>query len=125
MTAAAFVGIAWYLCAELNVRLLIRCTRRSLYFWSCLLCSWGIIIHSLSSLLANFDIWKNYGATVVIHITWFTFIVSQSVVLYSRLNLVLKDAWIGRYVLYMIIFTAIVFGLTTVILGLVAVSPPP
>ncbi|KAH7069071.1 hypothetical protein BKA63DRAFT_422855 [Paraphoma chrysanthemicola] len=123
MTAAAFVGIAWYLCAELNVRLVIRCTRRSLYFWSCLLCSWGIIIHSLSILLANFEIWKNYGATVVIHLTWCTYVVSQSVVLYSRLNLVLKDAWIGRYVLYMIISTGVIFGLTTVVLGLVARHP--
>lgn len=57
MTAAAFLGIAWYLCAELNFRLLIRCTRRSLYFWACLICSWGIIIHSTIITLADFKVW--------------------------------------------------------------------
>ncbi|KAF2027703.1 hypothetical protein EK21DRAFT_38903, partial [Setomelanomma holmii] len=124
MTAAAFVGIAWYLCAELNVRLLIRSNRRkSLYFWSCLLCAWGVIIHSLTIILVDFKIWEDYGGTVVIHLTWCTYVVSQSVVLYSRLNLVLKDGWIGRYVLYMIIFTSVVFGFTTVVFGLVARYP--
>lgn len=124
MTAAAFVGIAWYLCAELNVRLLVLSTRRSLYFWACLLCSWGIIIHMLFILLDDFKLWASYGAIVIIHLTWFTFVVSQSIVLYSRLNLVLPIAKekVSNYILYMIITTSVCFGLSTVILGLCAVS---
>jgi hypothetical protein len=122
MTAAACVGIAWYLCLELNIRLLVRSTRRSLYFWSCLLCSWAIIIHLVLILLLDFRISKNNGVLVVIHFTWWTYVVSQSVVLYSRLNLVVKSTLVASYVLYSIVFTAILFGLTTVILGLVAVS---
>ncbi|KAF2829114.1 hypothetical protein CC86DRAFT_237518, partial [Ophiobolus disseminans] len=123
MTAAACVGIAWYLCAELNIRLLIRATRRSLYFWSCLLCSWAIIIHLIFILLLDFKIYEAYLGFVFIHLTWYIYVVSQSVVLYSRLNLVLKQKVIGNYVLYMIITTAILFGLTTVVLGLVASHP--
>jgi hypothetical protein len=124
MTASACIGIAWYLCAELNVRLLVRCTRRSLYFWACLLCSWGITIHLLAVLLANFNVWTDYSSIVVIHLTWCTFVLSQSVVLYSRLNLVLKKEVVRRYVLYLIIFTSVAFGLTTVVLGMIAVSIP-
>ncbi len=59
-SAAAFLGIAWYLCLELNVRLFLRMTRRSLtsvYFWSTLICSWGICIHAVLIALADYDIW--------------------------------------------------------------------
>ncbi|KAI4939683.1 uncharacterized protein J4E92_000969 [Alternaria infectoria] len=62
MAAAAFLGIAWFICIELNIRLLYRATRRSLYFWSCLLCSWGLIIHGISIVLANFNKWTSYSA---------------------------------------------------------------
>jgi hypothetical protein len=122
MTAAAFLGIAWYLSVEVSVRLLSRATRRSLYFWSCLACSWGIIIHAVLIILLDFKIWESYGAIVLIHLSWCTYVVSQSVVLYSRLNLVLQRLETGHYIFYMIIINSIVFGLSTVVLGMVAVS---
>jgi hypothetical protein len=122
MIAAACIGITWYLCAELNFRLLLRCTRRSLYFWACLLCTWAITIHTLFILLENLSIWKNYGATVIIETTWWAFVVTQSIVLYSRLDLVLKDRLLGCCVLWMIMFTATVVGAPTAIFALVAVS---
>ena len=120
MTAAASLGIAWYICIELNIRLLIRAARRSLYFWSCLLCSWGLIVHSIAILLANFNKRTAYSTIVVIELAWLAYVVAQSLVLYSRLNLVLKNAQIGRYVLYMIIINSVIFGLTTVLLGMIA-----
>jgi hypothetical protein len=122
MTAAAFLGIAWYLCAELNVRLLLKATRRSLYFWACLLCSWGIIIHCLVIVLDNFKVWKTIGSLVIIELSWCTFVVAQSVVLYSRLSLVLNNDRILGHVFRMIVVNAVVFGLGTVVLGLVIVS---
>lgn len=123
MTAAAFLGIAWYLSVEVSIRLLTRATRRSLYFWSCLACSWGIIIHAVVIVMLDFKIWESYGAIVIIHLTWCTYVVSQSIVLYSRLNLVLQRLETGRYVLYMISVNSVIFGLGTVVLGMVAVSP--
>ncbi|PZD00733.1 hypothetical protein A1F97_02144 [Pyrenophora tritici-repentis] len=120
MLAAAFLGIAFYLCAELNVRLLIRATRYSLYFWSCFLCSWGIIVHGIVILLSDLEIWASYYSIIFIEFSWFTFVVCQSLVLYSRLNLVLLTPRIANYVLWMIIVNAVLFGLTTVVLGLVA-----
>lgn len=122
MTAAAFLGIAWYLSVEFNIRLFFRATRRSLYFWSCLLCSWGIIIHSISILFANFGGWKTYCSLVVIGLSWLTFVVSQSLVLYSRLSLVLVSQQVRRYVLSMISINAVVFGLTTIVFGGIAVG---
>ena len=63
MAASAFLGIAWFICIELNIRLLYRATRGSLYFWSCLLCSWGLVVHGISIVLANFTestkIWRS------------------------------------------------------------------
>jgi hypothetical protein len=120
MSAAAFLGIAWFICIDLNIRLLVRAARRSLYFWSCLLCSWGIIVHSIAILLANFNKWTAYSSIVIIELAWFAYVVAQSLVLYSRLNLVLKNVQIGRYILYMIIIDSVIFGLTTVLLGMIA-----
>jgi hypothetical protein len=99
MAAAAFLGVAWFLCIELNVRLLIKAPRRGMYFWSCLLCSWGLIVHSIAILLSNFDKWTAYSAVVAIELSWLAFVIAQSLVLYSRLNLVLKNARIARSVL--------------------------
>ncbi|KAI4672462.1 uncharacterized protein J4E78_000963 [Alternaria triticimaculans] len=87
MAAAAFLGVAWFICIELNIRLLYRATRRSLYFWSCLLCSWGLIVHGISIILANFNKWTSYSAIVFIYLSWLVFVVAQSFVLYSRLGL--------------------------------------
>jgi hypothetical protein len=86
------------------------------------LCSWGITIHGVAIVLDNFQVWNNVGFLVVIELSWLTFVVSQSVVLYSRLSLVLNNARIKRYVLYMILINSILFGVSTVVLGLVAVS---
>ncbi|KAF1838128.1 hypothetical protein BDW02DRAFT_52956 [Decorospora gaudefroyi] len=123
MTAAAFLGIAWYICAELNVRLLLRAMHRSRYFWSCLLCSWGIILHCLSITLNNFKIWVDYASVVCILLTWATYVIAQSIVLYSRLKLVLKTARLGRWVGYMIVTNALMFGLGTVVFASVAQHP--
>ncbi|RYO68572.1 hypothetical protein AA0116_g1323 [Alternaria tenuissima] len=113
VTAAAFLGVALYLCIELNVRLLARTTSRSLYFWSCLLCSWGLIVHGIAILLLNFHIWEAYSSIVVVELAWLIYVVAQSLVLYSRLNLVLRNTQVGRYVLYMILIDSVMFGLTT------------
>jgi hypothetical protein len=43
----------------------------------------------------------------------------------ARLNLVLLNKRVSKYVLYMIVTTAVMFGPTTVVLGLIAVSISP
>ena len=56
----------------------------------------------------------------MVELAWLTYVVTQSLVLYSRLNLVLRNTQIGRYVLYMIVVDSVIFGLTTVLLGMIA-----
>jgi len=48
MTMAAFMGIAWYISVELNIRLFLTFLRkRGLYFWSCCIGSWGVLTQPL------------------------------------------------------------------------------
>lgn len=124
MTAAAFLGISWYLSIELNVRLLFNTSRRGLYVWSCFLCSWGILVHTVSILLANFNVWTNYSVVVIISISFATYAVAQSFVLYSRINLVLNRPVVTRYLLSIILVNSTIFGLGTAVFGILAVSWP-
>jgi hypothetical protein len=124
MTMAAFTGIAWYIAIELNIRLffLFR-RRRGLYFWSCALCSWGVLIQPLTILLADFEVITNlYASIILIYLSWWIMVIPQSLVLYSRLHLVMRDVKYLRWVLYMIIFNTIVFSIPTIIMGVIAVS---
>lgn len=125
MTMAAFAGVAWYLSLELNIRLffLFR-QRRGLYFWSCALCSWGVMIQPLTILMADFQVWTNlYVSIVLIYLSWWIMVIPQSLVLYSRLHLVMRNAKLLQWVLYMIIFDTVVFSIPTIVLGVIAVSP--
>jgi hypothetical protein len=48
MTMAAFVGAAWYICVELNVRLWFSYLRKSgLYFWACFVGTQGVLTQPL------------------------------------------------------------------------------
>lgn len=91
MTMAAFAGISWYIGAEINTSLFLLFKRRwGLYFWSCALCSWGVILQPLFIILADFGVWTDLrGSITMIYLTWFIMVVPQSWVLYSRLNLLM------------------------------------
>ncbi|KAH8711863.1 hypothetical protein GQ44DRAFT_763073 [Phaeosphaeriaceae sp. PMI808] len=124
MITSAFAGISWYIAIELNVRLFIASTtrRRGLYFWSVLLCSWGVLSQPLVILLVNFGIWKpTLGSITVIYLSWWILVVPQSFVLYSRLHLFMQHAKL-RWVLYLIIFNTIAFSIPTVVVGVLAQS---
>ncbi|EEQ84525.1 hypothetical protein RJZ56_000131 [Blastomyces dermatitidis] len=122
MAMAAFVGISWYIGAELNIRLfLIFKRKRGLYFWSCCLCSWGVILQSLLIILVDFGVLRHmWVAMALIYATWWLMVVPQAVVLYSRLHLVIWNRKHLRYVLYMIIFTVIFISIPTMLLGIFA-----
>ena len=84
MTMASFVGISWYICVEINIRLFLTFRRRTgLYYWSCLLCSWGVLTQPLAIILADFGVWKDHlAAIVIIYLSWWIMVVPQSFVLY-------------------------------------------
>jgi hypothetical protein len=118
MIIAAFTAIAWYNCVELNVMIWLRFKRRKgLYFWSLLVCSWGIILHALSFLAKFFQVWTNdYVSVTVIIIGWYAMVTGQSLVLYSRLHLIMHDTRKVRWVLYMIIIDVFLFHVPTTVL---------
>ncbi|KAF2108377.1 hypothetical protein BDV96DRAFT_504635 [Lophiotrema nucula] len=122
MTMAAFVGISWYICVEINIRLFLTFRRRNgLYYWSCLLCSWGVLTQPLAIILADFGVWKDHlAAIVIIYLSWWAMVVPQSFVLYSRLYLVMSNTTRLRWVLYVIIGVTVVFSFPTIIIGILA-----
>ena len=71
--------------------------------------------------MADFEqITNPYLALTLIYISWWMMVVPQSVVLYSRLHLVIDNPSHHRYVLWMIIFTTITISLPTMGLGIAA-----
>ena len=105
--AASFFGIALFLVAEINVTVLRRFKRRrGLYFWSLLATSWGISGHTLGYIFA----WWVPGSpwifnTACILFGWSMMVTGQSLVLYSRLHLVIRNRDILRASFFIMIVT--------------------
>lgn len=118
MTISAFTAIAWYNVIDLNVVIWVTFKRRhGLYFYSLLVSSWGIALFALSFLMKFFDIWKNpYVSCVFITIGWYAMVTGQSLVLYSRLHLVVYNKRNVRWVLYMIITSVFLFHFPTTVM---------
>ncbi|RMZ69794.1 integral membrane [Pyrenophora seminiperda CCB06] len=107
--ALVFLSIAFYNFLELNVYILTLFRRRSgLYFWSFTVATWGIAFNSVGYALMHLGEipQKNLYATLIL-IGWCAMITGQSVVLYSRLHIVMHNLKKLRAVLIMIIVNAI------------------
>ncbi|KAH7367977.1 integral membrane protein [Plectosphaerella cucumerina] len=104
MTIAAFFGVAVYNCLEISVILLDRFKRRNgLYFWAMTVTTAGILLHSIVVLLRYFALGPNFTLAALTCVGWYGMVTGFSVVLYSRLHLVVPDATKIRWVLYLII----------------------
>jgi hypothetical protein len=124
MILSAFAGITWYLCIELNVRIFRVFRRyRGLYFWSIFLSSWGTFFEAIFALIKFFQVVQNNFITgAFILIFWCLMVSGQSLVLYSRLHLVVQDGRKIKWVLYMIIFDAIVLHIPIIVLAFLSNS---
>jgi hypothetical protein len=115
----AFLSIALYNVIELTCLVFIVFKRyRGLYFWSFLVATWGIAIYSVGFLLNDFDISNNirlFNVTLIV-LGWCAMVTGQSLVLYSRLHLIVHRRLILRLVLGMIIMNAILLHIPTIIL---------
>jgi hypothetical protein len=118
MTISAFTAIAWYNVVELNIMIWMTFRRHSgLYFYSLLGSSWGILIYALAFLMKFFQVWTNeYVCVALITVGWYAMVTGQSLVLYSRLHLVVRDNRKIRWVLYMIIIDVFLFHFPTTVL---------
>lgn len=127
MTMAAFMAISLYNVIELNIIIFSTFKRRSgLYFWSFLFATWGIAPHTIGFICKFFSVisegWIN---VTLVGIGWVAMVTGQSVVLYSRLHLVVQSPEKIRWILYMIILNFVIFGVPTMILAYGANSSNP
>ncbi|OGE46672.1 hypothetical protein PENARI_c142G10169, partial [Penicillium arizonense] len=117
MTIAAFFGITCYNVLEIMVSIFMTFKRyRGLYFWSMLVATLGILLHAIAVLLRFFALAPSFPMAVLIVVGWYAMVTGQSVVLYSRLHLVVSDYRRYRWVLYMIIINFCVLHIPVSIL---------
>ncbi|PYH88657.1 integral membrane protein [Aspergillus ellipticus CBS 707.79] len=115
---ATLAAISCYNAIELVILVFVTFAQfRGPYFWSLLLSALGLIPYSIGFLL------KYFGLTDVpaldlalITVGWYLMVTGQSVVLYSRLHLVLPNPRILRRVRTMIIVDACLLHLPTTVL---------
>ena len=101
----------------------------SLYFWSFLISSLGIIPYSLGFLFKSLGILRTvrssarWGSLVLITIGWCAMVTGQSLVLWSRLHLIVSGERGQKILLYtkwMIITDAIILHTTTIVVEFVS-----
>lgn len=125
MTMGAFFTISLYNVIELNFIIFSTFKRRSgLYFWSFIVGTWGIAPHSIGFILKFFDLTSIWPLPVaLVGVGFVGMVTGQSLVLYSRLHLIVRDAKKFRWILYMIIFDAIVICIPVMVLAFGVNSP--
>jgi hypothetical protein len=113
------IAISLYNAFELTV--LIRMTFRryqSLYFWSLALSSTvGLIASGVGNLLHFFDIGPLSLALALSNIGFYFLVPAQSVVLYSRLHLILFNQRLLHFLLRAVIFNGIIFAVLVTVMS--------
>jgi len=88
---------------------------RGLYFWSLVIATSAIIPYNVGLVLFYFQLTAKAAGLIINNYGWITMVIGQSVVLYSRLGIVLGKG--GRRILgvvkWMIIVDAVAFYVTT------------
>lgn len=127
MTIAGFFAVAIYNVIEINVEIFFTFRKYTgLYFWSLIFASWGIVIHSIGFLLLFFQLCKNnYVNIAIITLGGVPMVIGQSVVLYSRLHLIIDDKRKIRWVRNMIISSFFLFTVPPTVLNFGSNSPHP
>jgi hypothetical protein len=113
-----FTSIALYNCIELFILLFLTFSRyRGLYFWTLLLSVvLGVIPHAIGHLLMFFSLAPAWLSLTISTIGFYVMVPGQSLVLYSRLHLVVNSNKVLRFVLWLIIIDAIILLIPTTVL---------
>ncbi|KAJ5390986.1 uncharacterized protein N7496_002054 [Penicillium cataractarum] len=123
---AAFAAIAWYNAIELIILCFVSFKRRrGCYFWSLLVASSSIVPHCLGYVLLFFPTGVSpYICVTLIVFSWYGMVTGQSLVLWSRLHLVLQNTKILWGVLWMIMVDAVLLHIPTTVLLYGTVAAP-
>ncbi|KAF1974994.1 hypothetical protein BU23DRAFT_504177, partial [Bimuria novae-zelandiae CBS 107.79] len=120
MTMGAFLSIALYNVIELTFLIFAVFKHwKGLYFWSLLVAAWGIVPHAIGFIFKFFNVIPiPVLSSAIIGVGWPCMVTGQSLVLYSRLHLVVQHLKTLRWVLYMIIFNAVTLHIPVIILAI-------
>jgi hypothetical protein len=118
MTMSAFAAVALYNVMELAFIIAITFKKRKgLYFWSFIVATAGILPYTLGFMFKFFSVIPQTMISItLIAIGWCCMVTGQSVVLYSRLHLVVRNFKILRWVLIMIIVNAVICHVPIIVL---------
>lgn len=113
-----FTSIALYNAIELLILLFLTFTHyRGLYFWTLLLSViLGVVPHAIGYLLGFFSLAPLWFSLALSTIGFYVMVPGQSLVLYSRLHLVVNNNKVLRFVLWLIIIDAIILLIPTTVL---------
>jgi hypothetical protein len=118
LTITCFIAISFYNVAELIYIIFATFKKRGgLYFWSFLVSTCGIALYGVGFLMKDL----NLSSQSILYVTlivigWPAMVTGQSIVLYSRLHLVLRNPARLRLVLIMIIFNAIICHIPIIVM---------
>lgn len=104
------LSIALALYNSLEMVLLISMTfkrYKGLYFWTLVLCNLGVVLYTIGMMLTYYRLGLLALCKVVLDFGWVCMILFQSLVLYSRLGLILDNPTIVKAVKWMIIIDSI------------------
>ncbi|KAJ5502789.1 hypothetical protein N7463_005663 [Penicillium fimorum] len=115
---AAFSAIAWYNAIELIILCLVSFKRwNGTYFWSLLIASTCIILNCLEFILIFFPTGVTpWLCATFILLGWFGMVTGQSIVLWSRLHLVLQNNKLLWVLLWVICIDAVLLHIPTSVL---------
>ena len=114
---ASFIALSLYNAFELALLVFFTFKRwKGLYFWSMIVASASIMLYSIGFMTFFYHIGSWYAGSIVNNIGWITMVCSQSIVLYSRIHLVLSNRRVLRGILITIIVNGIVLYIPTTIL---------
>ncbi|KAK7189834.1 integral membrane protein [Paraphaeosphaeria sporulosa] len=129
---ASFTTIAWYNVLELTILIHSFFKRRAgFYYYSLLVATYGIFLHCLGQFLKFYHIKddgsqaRDIGYTVLAYSGWIAMVTGQSIVLYSRLHLVVQSPWVKWILVYIIADGVILHGVTGVLTFLSNCAPDP
>ncbi|EAU35401.1 conserved hypothetical protein [Aspergillus terreus NIH2624] len=122
----SFFSIALYNVVELTLILFVRFRRRGgLYFWSFFIATWGIALYSIGFILKDFNLANSisYVYASLMFLGWSSMVTGQSMVLHSRLHLIVQNHLTLRLILCMIIVNAVILHIPAGVLCYLANSP--
>ncbi|KAH7191512.1 hypothetical protein BKA60DRAFT_642669 [Fusarium oxysporum] len=109
--------LALYNSSELLILIFMTFKRyKGLYFWSIFLASLGILPYCIGWFVAYFTLTSLWVGMILAQIGWTLLVSGQSMVLYSRLHLVLDDPKILRILLWIIILNGIIWHISITVL---------